>query len=130
MNYKEKLDRVFSEYIRLRDSNPNGWVKCYCCGKIIFWNKGCHNMHFIPRQHLSLRFNEKNCHAGCVKCNSFNNGNIEEYVLHLMKDYGIDIIQNLRNMKHILTKISDTEYKFMISYYQNEVKKLKQEKSL
>ena len=28
----DKLDKVFSEYIRLRDADENGYVRCYCCG--------------------------------------------------------------------------------------------------
>jgi hypothetical protein len=121
---KGTLDRIFSEYIRQRDADGNGLVRCYCCGKILFW-KNAQNMHFIPRQHLSLRFNEINCHAGCVKCNYYNNGNIEEYALHLKKDYGNDIIDKLVATKHQHIKISDFEYKIMIKKYRELVKELK-----
>lgn len=37
MNYKDKLDRIFSEYIRLRDADNNGYIRCISCGKIVFW---------------------------------------------------------------------------------------------
>lgn len=121
---KTKLDKVFSEFIRLRDSNKYGYVSCYCCGKILHW-KESQNMHFIPRQHMATRFDEVNCHAGCVKCNYYNNGNIEAYTLHLKKDYGDDIVEKLVLKKNIGRKISDFEYEELIKYYKKEVVELK-----
>lgn len=121
---KKKLDRVFSEYIRLRDSDKNGYVRCYCCGKVLHW-KEAQNMHFIPRQHMALRFSEVNCHVGCIKCNFYNNGNIEAYAVHLKKDYGNDIIERLLIYKSRLTKFSAIEYEVMIKEYQQKVKELK-----
>lgn len=122
---KSVLDRVFSEYIRLRDSDANGYIRCYCCGKLLFW-KDSQNMHFIPRQHLGTRFNEINCHAGCIKCNYYNNGNIEEYAIHLKKEYGNDIIEVLTLKKRIGRKYSEFEYKELAKHYRKEVNKLKQ----
>lgn len=120
---KEKLDRIFSKYIRLRDANDYGIVKCYCCGKLLHWKKS-QNMHFIPRQHMATRFDEVNCHAGCVKCNYYDNGNIEQYTLHLKKDYGDDIVERLVLKKNQGRKFSKFEYQELIKHYTNEVKKL------
>lgn len=125
MNYKEKLDRVFSKYIRLRDSDNNGYIRCYCCGKPVYWKKS-QNMHFIPRQHMGTRFDEVNCHAGCVKCNYYDNGNIEMYTLHLKKDFGDDIVERLVFKKNRGRKFSQFEYKELIKYYSKEIKKLMQ----
>ena len=121
---KKKLDRIFSEYIRQRDSDENGYVRCYCCGKILRWQES-QNMHFIPRQHTALRYNEINCHAGCVKCNYYNNGNIEAYAVHLKKDYGEDIVERLLITKSQSTKISNAEYEIMINKYNELVKEIK-----
>jgi transposase len=58
MNYKAKLDKIFSEYIRLRDATlGDGYGTCISCGKIIYW-KDNHCGHFINRKHMALRFNE------------------------------------------------------------------------
>lgn len=124
---KDKLDRVFSTYIRLRDADTNGMVRCYCCGKLLPW-KESQNMHFIPRQHMGTRFDEVNCNAGCVKCNYYNNGNIEAYTLHLKADHGEEIVERLTLKKTIGRKFADFEYKELIKYYKNEIKKLKSEK--
>lgn len=82
-------------------------------------------MHFIPRQHMATRFDEVNCHAGCIKCNYYNNGNIEEYTLHLKKDFGDDIVERLTLKKNICRKFSEFEYKTLIEYYKKEIEKLK-----
>lgn len=129
MDYKATLDKWFSYFIRFRDSDENGYITCYCCGKKVFW-KDANNMHYIPRQHLSLRYSETNCHAGCVKCNHFDNGNIEQYIIHLKKDYGDDINERLVLAKNQKTKISEVEYKTLIAYYKIEVKRLRNEKGL
>ena len=126
---KSKLDRVFSEFIRLRDADDNGYIRCYCCGKVLHW-KEAQNMHFIPRQHMNLRYSEANCHAGCVKCNYYNNGNIEAYTVRLKKDYGEDIVEKLLVSKMQSRKISALEYDVMIDYYQQRVNELKKKKGL
>ena len=125
---KSKLDRVFSEFIRLRDADENGLCRCYCCGKLLHW-KQSQNMHFIPRQHMALRYSETNCHSGCIKCNYYNNGNIEAYTVHLKKDYGNDIVEKLLVAKSQVVKFSVTEYEVMIKKYMQLVKELKHLKS-
>jgi hypothetical protein len=79
---------------------------------------------------MSLRFSEINCHAGCIKCNYYNNGNIEAYTLHLKKEFGDDIVERLTLSKHKASKISDFEAKAMIDYYKNEVSKFQKIKHL
>lgn len=126
---KRKLDDVFSQYIRLRDSDEHGLITCYCCGKKIPI-KESQNMHFIPRQHMSLRFSEINCHAGCIRCNYFLNGNIELYTLHMKKEYGNDIVERLTISRNQTSKISEFEYKSMIDHYKKEIEKLIIEKNI
>lgn len=125
----KRLDKVFSEFIRLRDCDDNGMIKCYCCGKYLPWRES-NNMHFIPRQHIPLRFSEVNCHAGCVHCNKYMNGNIEEYVIHLKKDYGSDIVERLAVAKYQTANLSIPELKLLINHYKGEVKELRKEKNI
>lgn len=56
--YRDKLDTIFSIYIRLRDKH------CQKCGRED--NLQC--SHVIPRDHYALRWNENNCKALCYKC--------------------------------------------------------------
>lgn len=67
---KAKLDRVFSEYIRLRDTEghtKDGFFKCVSCGQIKPYSQADCG-HYIGRQHMATRYNEINCNAQCRYC--------------------------------------------------------------
>lgn len=123
------LDKIFSEYIRLRDADVNGYIRCYCCGYAIHW-KSAQNMHFMNRRFMGTRFNESNCHSGCTCCNMYNGGNLEAYEAHLIREYGETIIDKLTMLKHGVTKLAPYEIKEKTEYYAEKVKQLKKEKGL
>lgn len=62
-----KLDRTFSKYIRLRDTHGGEYFRCISCGKIKTKDKADCG-HFFSRRRLSVRWDEKNCHAECSHC--------------------------------------------------------------
>lgn len=69
MTLVRKLDKIFSLYIRLRDSKPYGgkYFKCISCGQIKEFAKADCG-HYFSRRHMSTRFNEDNCNAECSYC--------------------------------------------------------------
>jgi outer membrane phospholipase A len=125
----DKLDKIFSEYIRLRDADDNGYIRCYCCGYQVHWEYA-HNMHFMNRRHLGTRFSEENCHGGCEPCNSYNGGNLEAFEAHLKRDYGESIIDKLTMLKTTVTKFVPYEIEEMKVKYKQKVKELRKEKGL
>ena len=55
----KKLDVIFSKYIRLKNANHKGQVKCATCGKIDLWDGGVRQAgHFLRRKHYSTRCDE------------------------------------------------------------------------
>src|SRR5690606_27650441 len=46
--WKGKADQWFSEFIRLRDAGPDGWVKCCTCTHANHW-RYLQNGHFVTR---------------------------------------------------------------------------------
>lgn len=124
-----KLDDIFSQYIRLRDSDSNGYCRCISCGAVLFWKK-IHNGHFVNRGHMSTRYHEKNCNAQCPKCNLFDEGNNIGYTRGLLRKYGSGVIEELDIAKHSICKRSPTDYELLIDHYTKEVEKLKAEKGL
>ena len=118
-----KLDRFFSEFIRLRDSQ-NGYFKCISCGRILPYEQADCG-HYINRQHMSLRFNEKNCNAQCRKCNRFDEGNIQGYRRGLIKKYGEQIVALLEYQKNETKQYSSFELETLIKYYQSKIKEMK-----
>ena len=116
-----KLDRVFSEYIRQRDSDENGYGRCIACGKVVHWkNADCG--HYINRRHMSLRFNEINCNLSCRYCNRFDEGNLPAYGLALQKKYGNDIIKRLLVAKNEGRKYTQFEIDTLTEYYKQKIK--------
>ena len=116
-----KLDRVFSEYIRQRDSDENGYGRCIACGKVVHWkNADCG--HYINRRFLALRYSEINCNLQCRSCNRFSEGNLAEYGLALQKKYGEDIIKKLIVMKNLPMKYTQYEIEKITEYYKQKIK--------
>lgn len=123
MNYKAKLDRIFSEYIRRRDSN-NGFGRCISCNKILHWTNGDAG-HYVNRQHMSLRYDEKNVHLQCRRCNRFDEGNMLGYTKGLINKYGESVLDYLDMKKHNISKLSESDYIALISHYQDKLKQWK-----
>lgn len=118
------LDRVFSDYIRLRDADSSGYVRCISCGKIIHWKESDCG-HYVNRKHLSTRWNERNCNGQCRSCNRFDEGNMLGYTRGLIKKYGEGVLNELDMLKHQVSKMTEFEGRLLIKHYKKKVKELK-----
>lgn len=116
------LDKVFSLYIRQRDS-VNGVGRCISCNKIIDWKKN-HCGHFVNRRHMSTRFDEQNCNLQCISCNSFDEGNFEGYRRGLIEKYGEGTPEKLYIKKFNVCKISQFEVNMLTKLYKLKIKEL------
>ena len=117
---RDKLDAIFSKFIRLRDSDENGIIKCCTCDSRKSWKKvDCG--HFIPRQYLSTRWEESNCHAQTKDCNGFHGGRMDLHEKHIIKLHGQSEVDRLNlKMKHEKAspvKIYEFELQEMIEIY-------------
>lgn len=79
---KKEADRVFSIFIRLKYSNPDGYTTCYTCGKYGHY-KEFQCGHFIPRHCLILRYDERNVRVQCVGCNVWGRGRVADFGYNL-----------------------------------------------
>ena len=123
---KTKLDRVFSEYIRLRDTaghSKDGYFRCISCGQIKPYSQADCG-HYIGRQHMATRYNEINCNAQCRFCNRFNEGLKGGYRKGLIQRYGEDKVLLLEAAQKSTVKISECEYRTMIGFYKEKIKEL------
>lgn len=125
----KKLWKVFSEFIRLRDSDGNGYCRCFTCGLVRYW-RDLDCGHGIGRQHLSVKYNEKNNHAQCKKCNGFEGGMREKYKENVDKKYGKGTWDLLEVAGRKPSNISAFDIKILTGYYQKEVEKMKKQKEL
>lgn len=126
---KAKLDRVFSQYIRLRDMMPGGVFRCISCGQIKpIEQADCG--HYINRQHMATRFSEMNCNAQCRSCNRFDEGNMQGYRRGLVQKYGEQRVLLLEAQKYETRKYTEFEYEALIKHYRAEIKRMLEEKRL
>lgn len=121
---KKKLDTIFSRYVRLSYAK-NGMVKCITCSNVRHYKEQMHAGHFIPRQYIATRFDERNVHPQCAKCNTFNNGEPGAYAIFIRNKYGDETIKELEAKKQVITK--DFPYEAKIQYYTDKVSILERE---
>ena len=103
----KKLDRVFSEYIRLNHANNQGYCTCITCNKN-FHYKNIDAGHFVSRRHILTRFDELNVFPQCKYCNRFLNGLQYEYGKAIDYRFGTGtadkLVQKSRSTERMDTK--------------------------
>lgn len=119
---KETLDIEFSKFIRLRDCQTNG--RCISCGVSITYETSDAG-HYIPRKHMSTRFDEKNVNAQCRLCNRGRDGNETGYEKGLIYKYGGNVLEELKGQRNRPLKLSQSEMRDLIKYYKEQQKILK-----
>ena len=120
---KQKADKYFSKYIRLRDANDQGLVRCCTSGKWIHWKQSDAG-HYISRRFEATRYDERNCHAQSRQENRFYNGNQLQHQKYIEERYGEGTAEELfikSRMKCIRKK---HDYEYIAETYYNKVKEL------
>ncbi len=121
---EKKLWDAFSLYIRLRDSDENGYCTCFTCGRVDLY-KYMDCGHGIGRQHLGVKYNEKNNHAQCKVCNGFEGGKREMYKIKMDEKYGKGTWELMEVLGRKPSKMGRFEFEQLAVYYTNKVKELK-----
>ena len=111
--YKKELDAVFSKYIRQRDNHT-----CFTCGMVMDPKKS-QNGHFVPRQYLALRWDERNCNAQCYADNVLYNGQPSVYAIKLVEKYGTGILEELESKRKEIVKLKEAYYQENIAHYKS-----------
>lgn len=114
---KAKAWKLISERVR-RTGSVNGYNECYTCRKILPW-KESHCAHYI---HGKLDFDDRNLKNCCSYCNTYLSGNLGEYTLRLIEDYGIEFVHKLKEDKNKVYTIEDLEA--VIEYEKEQLKML------
>jgi hypothetical protein len=131
MSFKELekvADRDFSKFIRLRDSDIDGYVKCCTCDSVYHW-KELDCGHFIKRNIRSTRFHEKNCNAQCKSCNNFGKGEEAKHKEYIDLRYGQGVASSLRSLKNGIKIYTKADYIGIIYHYRYKWKSLLKDKN-
>lgn len=119
-------DAIFSQYIRLKYADDNGWVKCYTCPTVLFW-KEIENGHFKKRGNLLLRLDERNCRPQCPSCNGGKDGNLGVYRSNLeIEKPGLPDVLDAESLE--VYSPTRQEIKSIIAKYSPLVSRLKSQK--
>ena len=124
--YVKKLDSIYSQYIRLKDSR-NGMAECVTCGEVKPW-KDMQNGHYMSRAYQATRWLDMNCNVQCVACNVFKKGNYTEYAMYMINLHGPDGVEQLMKLAKTGEKITTPDLKARIIYYTEVVERLLGEK--
>lgn len=133
----EDIDRVFSLYVRLSESDDSGIVSCFTCDKSLSWKRGAipglesaQACHFISRGHMATRWYDLNVHAGCNECNVEKDGNMEVYEQKMLERYGEETVQKIYNAAHVGHQFSEVELSALYYKLKRDYDLLKKQKGL
>lgn len=118
----EKLDKIFSVYIRRRKA-VNDISECFTCGKQDHWKK-LQNGHFQSRKHYSTRWHELNCQVQCAGCNVFRYGEQYKFALNLDNTYYSGLAEELLIEAHKTVKLDNTDLEMLINKYQELIEEI------
>ena len=120
---KKKLDTLFSQYIRQRNADHLGRVKCFTCGVKKHW-KEQQAGHFQSRSHHSTRWDEVNVQVQCVKCNMFRQGEQYKFGLYLDQRFGEGTAEELEIRSKTIVKLNRVDYEEAIERYKQKIREL------
>ena len=108
---------AFNAFIRVRDAKLlNG--KCFTCGE-----RGSQAGHFIHSAN-AVRFEETAVHLQCSGCNLWKSGNLVEYTVRMIKDYGQKWVDELRRRGRIPQSFTTKQFRKIEETYKNKLKDL------
>lgn len=127
--WKKKLDSVFSLFIRLRDTDKNGFGRCISSGRLIYYiidengeiKSNCDNGHFENRAIMSLRFSELNCNAQSRFDNQFREGEKDNYEKGIIKKYGEEGLKEIKKTKMTSKKYTTIDFIALYAHYEQQV---------
>ena len=118
-DYIKLLQVTFNTFIRLRDKD----LPCISCG--VLKCEEFHAGHYIASTYQYHRFNTKNVHKQCSRCNTHLRGNLISYRIELIKRIGLEEVEYLENSRHMMLEITIPDIKDLIIKYKEKIKELK-----
>jgi hypothetical protein len=114
--WEADLQKLVNKYVRMRDAD----LPCISCGTTVTvqWEAG----HYISRgANNTLRFDLRNIHKQCHRCNVQLSSNAVMYRIGLVKKIGLETVEWLEG-PHPAKKMSIPELKEQIAHYKGLLK--------
>jgi 5-methylcytosine-specific restriction endonuclease McrA len=113
-----KMDTYFHKYIRLRDTDRDGYGTCYTCNVPLEYKK-TQAGHFINRSLKATRWDETNVKIQCARCNNWMEGRQFEFSLKL----GLKLSKALLAKSLMPWKVTEDEYAILVAYWKGKMEK-------
>ncbi len=112
---RRRLDKVFSDFIRQRGAWDE-YNNCVTCGMSKPWQE-LQCGHYYSRRHTATRYDERNCHPQCGRCNVLLRGNYPSYARYMQAKYGQGILDELEALHRDTVKWTRQTYEALIAKY-------------
>ena len=119
----QRLDKVFSQWVRRKDADHRGYVECWTCGKVLPWSR-VDAGHFQSRAKFSTRWDEMNVKPQCKGCNGFRSGEQFKFARKLDAIYGAGTAEEIERISNQTRKYSVEELEALIDVYNRRLRKL------
>lgn len=114
------LDLWYGRYRKAKISK-DGYISCFICNKPVKTPES-QLMHYFGRSSLCLRFDKINTQVGCIECNQFKGGNLEQFKLKLVDKYGQETINKLIANSKKLCKLPQAQRRKYLEKWRTFVK--------
>ncbi len=112
--YRDKAWELVSKYVRLREADEYGYNRCVTCGTKKP-HQELHAGHFVPQaQGNAARWDLRNIHPQCFRCNINLGGNGAEYGPYIRDRYGDKGYESIRKLAGITRVMRRADYEEII----------------
>lgn len=122
----KEADDAFSLYIRTKES-VGGYCRCVTCGHV-FPIKKIQAGHYMRRDDMPTRYDQKNVHPQCVTCNCFKQGEHKKYREVLVSKYGEKAVCELEIKASDYAGFSKTDLKDIAKIYRRKLRELENDR--
>lgn len=114
---KAKAWSLFSQYIRRKYADKNGYVRCVTCKEAKPW-KEMQAGHFVDSRNNTVLFDERLVFPQCVGCNLFKSGAKIRFTLFMLNlGYSTAQIEAFQSLSSSIKKVSIADYMDLIDKY-------------
>ena len=121
---KDKAWKTFAKFIKLRDSLATtgrlNFCRCITCGNktyTVLIDAG----HCLKGRHNAILFDERATNGQCQYCNRTLGGQYPVYEVAIGAKYGVDVLNEIKDLNKTTVKYSDADYLAKIDYYNKKI---------
>lgn len=132
-SYKHTVWKSCAWYVKVRESNTHGKVKCVTCPKILsIYDQECNAGHFVPGRGNAVLFDDAHIFPQCSGCNCDGGGEQHKFGEFLKRKYGYDNnkIDEILDMRHKTRKFTLEELKGIKRNYDTRAMEICKEKGI